>query len=168
MTTRFRANPAVIVHVAVTVTFFAAQLACQYAGVQLGVDKSVRCFSLPHQHPAGRVANVRTVEISADTPAELFEMLGLAEARVGTRGAGRSTRCERLERFHVVVGVLGIGPRVATKHHVDCFHEKGIQGRGSANLVPDQDRRYGAQTSPGHREKSPVDAQWLSPGPARS
>lgn len=125
MAARFGADAAVGVGPGVTFALFGTQLAREDARVELGVHEIVWGFGLARDNPCSRAADIGAVQVGADAAAQLFEMLRLAQTRVGARGARRGTCLDGFNGFNVIRHMLTVAARVAVEHHFNGFHGSG-------------------------------------------
>jgi hypothetical protein len=116
MAAGFGADPAVRMYVGVALAFLGAELTRDDARMELRMHELVRRFSLPREDARGGAANVGAVEVRVDAAPKLFEVMRLAKAGIGARGARRGASLERIQSLDVVMRVLSVSPRMAPQH----------------------------------------------------
>ncbi len=106
-----------------------AALARDDARVELRVHEFVGRLGLAREHARGGEADIRAVEVGANAPLQMRQVLRLAEAGVGTRGAGVPARDEGAERLGVQLDALLVGMRVVAQHQFDRLHAGTLDPR---------------------------------------
>lgn len=103
-------------HAGVGLACVGAELTREDARVELGVDEFVWRLSQPSDQARCRGANVRTIQVGANTPPKHANITGFAQARISAGRANLLTKSERVERLGIGFQVLQVSSGVTPQH----------------------------------------------------